>query len=142
MKLGKGGRLVDLVVDLFWFLLLVDQIADHRQMYSARVDEPCTGPEQTSLYEYAIICQSFWYGSQGSRAMPDSQCQAIHARSIFPCQDTPDVKSTYEFVVDSQMPVIASGLLRSTEKLDNELRRHTYFQEIPIPSYLVAIASG
>ena len=72
----------------------------------------------------------------------DSQCQAIHARSIFPCQDTPDVKSTYEFVIDSPMPVIASGLLKNVEKLDNELRRHTCFQEIPIPSYLFAIASG
>lgn len=112
-------------------------------MYSARVDDPCTGPERISLHEYAILCQSNLVHVVRLMCDADSQCQAIHARSIFPCQDTPDVKSTYEFVIDSDMPVIASGLLRNVEKLeDSELRRHTCYQEIPIPSYLFAIASG
>ena len=39
-----------------------------------------------------------------------SQCQAIHARSLFPCQDTPDVKSKYTFNIRSALPVLASGL--------------------------------
>ncbi|KAK5167138.1 Leucyl aminopeptidase yscIV [Saxophila tyrrhenica] len=39
-----------------------------------------------------------------------SQCQAIHGRSLFPCQDTPDVKSQYTFNIRSPLPVLASGL--------------------------------
>jgi Peptidase M1 N-terminal domain len=39
-----------------------------------------------------------------------SQCEAIHARSIFPCQDTPDVKSPFIFNITSPLPVIASGI--------------------------------
>ncbi|EEY14431.1 leukotriene A-4 hydrolase [Verticillium alfalfae VaMs.102] len=39
-----------------------------------------------------------------------TQCQAIHARSLFPCQDTPDVKSTYTFKIQSSLAVIASGV--------------------------------
>ncbi|CAL5874870.1 uncharacterized protein PFLUO_LOCUS9172 [Penicillium psychrofluorescens] len=73
-----------------------------------------------------------------------SQCQAIHARSIFPCQDTPDVKSTFDFNITSPLPVIASGLpIRQssvTSQSGNQLYR--FHQSIPIPSYLFALASG
>lgn len=71
-----------------------------------------------------------------------TQCQAIHARSIFPCQDTPDVKSTFNFNITSPLPVIASGLPTSTRDLDGGLKHYAFEQKIPIPSYLFAIASG
>lgn len=77
-----------------------------------------------------------------------SQCQAIHARSIFPCQDTPDVKSTYEFNIRSPLPVIASGLFTGTKDFQpgkngtQGTLLYTFKQDIPIPSYLFAIASG
>ncbi|MCJ1429233.1 hypothetical protein MMC29_007146 [Sticta canariensis] len=77
-----------------------------------------------------------------------SQCQAIHARTIFPCQDTPDVKSTYEFNLRSDLPVIASGLFTGTKDFQpGKAGRpgtllYTFKQDIPIPSYLFAIASG
>jgi leukotriene-A4 hydrolase len=77
-----------------------------------------------------------------------SQCQAIHNRSIFPCQDTPDVKSTYDFRIRSPLPVIASGLSRGTsafihgEKGESGTLLYAFSQEIPMPSYLFAIASG
>lgn len=77
-----------------------------------------------------------------------SQCQAIHARSLFPCQDTPDVKSQYTFNLRSSLPVLASGL--PTGAKDFEPGKdgkpgtllYTFHQKIPMPSYLFAIASG
>lgn len=77
-----------------------------------------------------------------------SQCQAIHARSVFPCQDTPDVKSTFEFKLRSPLPVLASGL--PTGSKDYQPGKdgkpgtllYTFEQEVPITSYLFAVASG
>ena len=77
-----------------------------------------------------------------------TQCQAIHARSIFPCQDTPDVKSTFEFYITSPLPVIASGLPTGTQEVQPEhgastgKKLYKFVQDIPIPSYLFAFASG
>ncbi|KAF2261510.1 leukotriene A-4 hydrolase [Lojkania enalia] len=77
-----------------------------------------------------------------------SQCQAIHARSVFPCQDTPDVKSTFDFALRSPLPVLASGL--PTGAKDYQAGKgdkpgtllYTFEQDVPIPSYLFALASG
>ena len=77
-----------------------------------------------------------------------TQCQAIHTRSVFPCQDTPDVKGTVTFNIESPLPVIASGIATSVEDLDekangrNKAKLYTFEQKIPIPSYLFALASG
>lgn len=74
-----------------------------------------------------------------------SQCQAIHARSIFPCQDTPDVKSTFDFNLTSPLPVIASGLGDKSNPqgtTDSKPQLYKFKQPVPIPSYLFAIASG
>lgn len=67
-----------------------------------------------------------------------SQCQAIHARSLFPCFDTPAVKSPYSFHVKSPSYTLMSG--RPVEC--SEENTYRFEQPIPIPSYLVAIASG
>ena len=78
-----------------------------------------------------------------------SQCQAIHARSIFPCQDTPDVKATVSYQFKSPLPVVASdnkvthGPLETTgTPLGDGISQYNFEQIIPIPSYLVAVASG
>ena len=71
-----------------------------------------------------------------------TQCEAIHARSIFPCQDTPDVKSTFTFQVTSSLPVVASGLPTGKKDLDGVCKQYNFEQKVPIPSYLFAIASG
>lgn len=75
-----------------------------------------------------------------------SQCQANHARSIFPCQDTPDVKAPFDFTIKSPLPVVASGIASESNvneaSADGKARTYTFHQKVPIPSYLFAIASG
>jgi leukotriene-A4 hydrolase len=77
-----------------------------------------------------------------------SQCQAIHARSLFPCQDTPDVKSQYTFEIRSPLPVLASGLPTGAQDFEPGkdgkpgTLLYTFHQAIPMPSYLFALASG
>ncbi|KAI0134631.1 leukotriene A-4 hydrolase/aminopeptidase [Xylariales sp. AK1849] len=71
-----------------------------------------------------------------------SQCQAILARSIFPCQDTPDVKSTFTFNITSPLPVVASGVPVPSETAAEGDKLFRFEQKVPIPSYLFALASG
>lgn len=72
-----------------------------------------------------------------------SQCQAINARSIFPCQDTPDVKSTFTFKITSAHPVVASGVpVGDPETSVGTEKTYHLEQHVPIPSYLFALASG
>ncbi|GMG29168.1 unnamed protein product [Ambrosiozyma monospora] len=72
-----------------------------------------------------------------------SQCEPIHARSMFPCFDTPSVKSTFNYNIKSTLNTLVSGLLVSKDTTSDA--KHTvykYKQPVPIPSYLVSIASG
>lgn len=73
-----------------------------------------------------------------------SQCQAIHARSIMPCQDTPSVKITYEATVTVKRPlqVLMSAIRRKETIIDANLVRYEYEQPVKIPSYLLAIVVG
>jgi leukotriene-A4 hydrolase len=67
-----------------------------------------------------------------------TQLEPIHARALFPCFDTPAVKSTVIATIKSKLPVVFSGLPLEFSEKDV----FKFEQKIPIPSYLFAIASG
>ena len=72
-----------------------------------------------------------------------SQGESILNRELFPTQDTPSVKAPYSVSLTVEKPLFAldSGIYQS--KIDNgDTVTYFYKQEIPIPSYLVAIAAG
>ncbi|KAL7288132.1 hypothetical protein TKK_0017795 [Trichogramma kaykai] len=75
-----------------------------------------------------------------------SQCQAIHARSMLPCQDTPYVKSTYsaEVRAPAELNVLMSAIKEDILPLHDEqsTKVHVFNQPLPVPSYLIALAVG
>lgn len=74
-----------------------------------------------------------------------SQCQAIHCRSIIPCQDSPASKVTYsaEVTVPEELTVLMSAVRQvKQEKPGSDIRKYRFEQKVPIPTYLIAIAVG
>ena len=75
-----------------------------------------------------------------------SQCQAIHARSMVPCQDTPAVKSPYDanITVPGELTALMSAVPTSDDWKDSSKssKIFSFVQKVPIPSYLIALAAG
>lgn len=74
-----------------------------------------------------------------------TQCQAIHARSLVPCQDACGVKMTYEahITVPDWATCVMSALHQETSSVnENGTRTFTWKQPMPISSYLLAMAVG
>lgn len=65
--------------------------------------------------------------------------QAIHARSIIPCQDTGRVKFTFKAEVTHPKELTA---LLGGVRISGENGKTFYEQTVPIPAYLLAIAVG
>ncbi|KAG6849471.1 hypothetical protein H0H93_008198, partial [Arthromyces matolae] len=89
--------------------------------------------------------------------LSQAQCQPIYARAIAPLQgevhsyDTPSVKITYSAKVTSVFPVLLSAIRQSPlatgpvhdgKVVGRDPVSYVYDQPVPIPSYLLAIASG
>lgn len=73
-----------------------------------------------------------------------TQCQAIHARSVVPCQDTPRVRATYHAELDIPAPLTAVMAAAHRGAQASGPGRTTYRFEMPqaIPAYLFALAVG
>jgi leukotriene-A4 hydrolase len=74
-----------------------------------------------------------------------SQCQAIHARTIVPCQDTPRVRVSYSATVT--IPENLTAVMSAGPGGDHEgdvpgTRIFLFEMPQPIPPYLLAIAVG
>ncbi|KAK6107032.1 Aminopeptidase ltah-1.1 [Brugia pahangi] len=73
-----------------------------------------------------------------------SQCQAIYARSIVPCMDTPSVKQSYDAVVavPSDLICLMSAVAVGQPEEIGKMMKYSFKQPIRIPSYLLAIVVG
>lgn len=72
-----------------------------------------------------------------------TQAQACSARSLFPCQDTPGVRFTYQAEISAPAPLVAVMAAESEGRATlGERTAFRFRMPEPIPSYLFAFAVG
>ena len=67
----------------------------------------------------------------------------ILGRSLFPCQDTPSIKFTFDLniIVPKDLRGMISGKYTGVSDYKDDIV-YSYKQDIPIPSYLLSLAAG
>mmetsp|Transcript_1513 Transcript_1513/g.2166 ORF Transcript_1513/g.2166 Transcript_1513/m.2166 type:complete len:641 (-) Transcript_1513:278-2200(-) len=92
--------------------------------------------------------------AEGTHPYLFSQCQAIHARSLLPCQDTPGAKMSYSATVwvPEELTALMSAIPVDIPQSETTAKGHrngsvakkafSFEQKVPIPSYLLALAAG
>lgn len=100
------------------------------------------------LYETTSHCSALQWLPPSQTAGKEhpylfTQCQAIHARSLVPCQDCPGVKFTYssQVTVDAWATCVMSALATG-ETTNGVHKTFSFQQDVPISSYLLALAVG
>ncbi|KAF9435403.1 Leukotriene A-4 hydrolase [Entomortierella beljakovae] len=72
-----------------------------------------------------------------------TQCQAIHARSLLPCQDSPSIKLTYSADITTPLRAVMSAVPSGKEEhAGTNTTTFKFEQKQRIPSYLIALAVG
>jgi leukotriene-A4 hydrolase len=71
-----------------------------------------------------------------------TQCQAIHARSLLPCQDSPSIKLTYSANITAPLRAVMSAVSTGEDKHAGDKTTFKFEQKQRIPSYLIALAVG
>jgi leukotriene-A4 hydrolase len=129
---------------LFWEMDATDPILGERLHLKELKDvmeftvELSTSPDASAL-QWVPAAQT----KGGKHPFLYSQCFAIHARSLFPCQDTPAVRFTYDAQIEVSKGLTAV-MAGSCEEIDHkgETSVYRFHMAQPIPSYLFAFAVG
>src|SRR5215216_2016180 len=120
-----------------------DILGDRLHVQGLEGDSTFTLTFRTSPEARALQWLNASQTAGGSHPFLFSQCQAIHARSIFPCQDSPSVRFTYSAEVEVARGLVAAMAAEQVgveEGIEQTLFRFRMPQ--PIPSYLFALAVG
>ncbi len=120
------------------------------KVLGARLRVQLTGPVRSLTVRYRTSAASSalqWLEpaqtAGGRQPFLFSQCQAVHARSIVPLQDTPSVRIKYRAELTLPRPLkalMAAGFVSREEEGSRAVE--TFELPQPIPPYLIALAVG